>query len=187
MERLRRWVVLGLALVSLLLSIAWGVSEVTDFEIWIGNGHTIRLSIWGQKGFLGIYAGKIPRLDGSLFSMKDHPFWELNPKTTIWTIEYSYSASLARTVRFHDFLGDYWGFSTYWKGGQPILRDAAIGVNFWHMVVITGFPICLELGFKLRKQFVRREGICRNCGYDLRATPDRCPECGTNVSEKARS
>ena len=56
-------------------------------------------------------------------------------------------------------------------------------VPCWSIVVIAGvIPAVLLWGRRrMRVSGMRRENRCVACGYDLRATPDRCPECGTAV------
>jgi hypothetical protein len=54
-------------------------------------------------------------------------------------------------------------------------------VPYWPLWLITTPPIVWWLLLEARRRFLarrREQNLCVECGYDLRASAGRCPECG---------
>ena len=64
---------------------------------------------------------------------------------------------------------------------QPYVHLRMFAIQCWLVAVITGLLPALWIALACWPAHPG-EGYCRRCGYDLRATPTRCPECGTPVS-----
>ena len=68
-------------------------------------------------------------------------------------------------------------YANSWRG---------VVVPYWLVAVVTAWLPALHfllLWWKVRRRI--RPGLCAACGYDLRATPYRCPECGM-IPEKVK-
>jgi hypothetical protein len=63
-----------------------------------------------------------------------------------------------------------------------VYHQRYVGVPCWAVVAGFGAWPVLRLRSTLRRRRRTRSAVgarpCPRCGYDLRATPDRCPECG---------
>lgn len=62
-----------------------------------------------------------------------------------------------------------------------LLRQTRIGIPHWFVITVlatlTWFAWApMRKSWRTRRR--RRQGRCLQCGYDLKGTPDRCPECG---------
>jgi hypothetical protein len=65
------------------------------------------------------------------------------------------------------------------ESSTPNGIDFSFSVPHWALAAVFLLPAAVLVVVRRarRRRFV--PGLCRACGYDLRATPDKCPECGT--------
>jgi 4-amino-4-deoxy-L-arabinose transferase-like glycosyltransferase len=60
-------------------------------------------------------------------------------------------------------------------------------VPHWFILALLLAPSSYVFLYRRRRRIHRLEhGQCEQCGYDLRATPERCPECGKSATDEHR-
>ena len=98
--------------------------------------------------------------------------YAMSEKSPFWT-EWSVQSSVVDQM--------HQPFDVEQEDGNIYIR--AITLPFWFLVLITVPIPAVEIARRIRK---RKLGIgqCTSCGYDLRASPDRCPECGAAPAKK---
>ncbi|MCY2950960.1 MAG: hypothetical protein NTU53_03170 [Planctomycetota bacterium] len=73
--------------------------------------------------------------------------------------------------------------------GLGMVTGLSRAVEYWVVSVpYWGVVLCLSLGVwpriiwgPVRRWRRRKQGRCERCGYDLRASKERCPECGEGI------
>jgi hypothetical protein len=89
------------------------------------------------------------------------------------------------TKQLHEYHGSEWrglgfypesGGLAYWSITIPHWLAATAGA----LLPLAALSMCLATALRRRRRL--RLHLCPMCSYDLRATPDRCPECGTTPS-----
>ncbi|HEY7119484.1 MAG TPA: hypothetical protein VH475_23030 [Tepidisphaeraceae bacterium] len=128
-------------------------------------------------------------------------FWWQSPRVASYVAFGGGELWLKRTVisasdayRFAPGLG-HWSLDDNWwvlrrnstfrwnMSGTPYTSNCSSSVDLHVPGWAVTFPLITAM-FLVHRARVRRKhrvnsGLCARCGYDLRATPDRCPECGS--------
>ena len=174
MKRLRRLAWNVLAAMSALLCVTtvllWPRSYYFYDQIqWTGSTHAASVEYFaGRIEIQGFWVpGNSERIEEpSGFSYSSDP---VGPAPVYDLAEsYGYTKCLGIAFRGDTLTGGY----------GPPYHSCLVVLPFWMLVV----TLALLPAWRTRTLVKRKRAgvnVCRSCGYDLRATPLRCPECGT--------
>jgi hypothetical protein len=169
--------------ISLAIAVASIVFWTHSYFVWDSalyadaNGNSFEAQTWPGILRLSLYRNRHPSNSGAFID--SIPLSSLIP-------------SNRRDARgyYHDITGwgppetgkwVHFGFGiscTRWIDGRS---NFVVAVPFWFLALLCALPPALVVRGAMRRRGTMISGKCRRCGYDLRATPDRCPECGNRT------
>lgn len=187
--RMKGWILTVVSAVSLLLLamvvsfliVDRGSTTSREFDITVPDGSGTGGRIYG-----------LHLCDGSLFAA----MFDNHPGPCSWdcfcTTDEHESLGLYCEVMIYDYGLQMWphlgGFGVAHVSDRPaneLFRSAGVLMlpKWAPIAILLAMPlVTLRAWLRKRRQGKRlNNGLCLNCGYDLRASPARCPECGKSV------
>jgi hypothetical protein len=172
-----------ISVISLLLCLATVVLWVRSY--WIADGFTK----YGYDESTAIYSlyGRFTYYDQDDSIMTTMGLWPRLHQVGHW--KYSPDEDVAAPDTGERTWFNRLGVAVQWREKVPIpassnrpILGSRTRLIFPHWLLATALcllPACWGISRFRRKAGTR--GKCRQCGYDLRASKDRCPECGTII------
>jgi hypothetical protein len=167
-----------LTLLSLLLCAAvaalWGCSHATDAYLRRYHEPAI-VECMSCSGRIAVRWGEFVSTEVEVPSGWAGTVWPLRRGSYFYGTDY-----------YEDLLRDHANGGTMYRRSRvntPEQRGDVLllVVPYWPLVLASATPVVALFASRRRNCPRVRTGLCAACGYDLRATPGTCPECGTRA------
>lgn len=156
--------------------------------IWVANGW-VRSYVYRDYAFIGVgkwhltyesCKGRILVTGIRNFILNGGHRWDLHPADDLRVGEF---------CEHHVGAVD-WTWTSWNTMSGVVVSRREFAAPYWLGILVLAAPAIVYVMHTRVGSLVKRgrlkQGLCTTCGYDLRATPERCPECGTIPTKKVR-